>query len=198
MIKIITLFGLLLISFGGGAQEYGADFSISGQVKVLYENHQIFLWPYKVEIVQLEKSVESDSLGYFKLDSLQAGIYDLLIYLHPLLRITDKIELHNVSLDNINIEIKAENNWACREMALVDIELKKPRLMIIGGIAPIYYTNQDKIEKKYKFKYYEYGDLINVPEEFIEQYNKIIFEYLDSTFGNKWRDKIRKDVVGFK
>jgi hypothetical protein len=43
MNKIITLFGLLLLSFGGFTQENGADFYISGQVKVIYENHQIFL-----------------------------------------------------------------------------------------------------------------------------------------------------------
>jgi len=57
MNKIITLFGLLLLSFGGFTQENGADLSISGQVKVIYENHQFFLLPYKIEIVQLKKSV---------------------------------------------------------------------------------------------------------------------------------------------
>jgi hypothetical protein len=196
MNRFVILIGLTLMSFEIFAQIDSSDLFVAGQIRVMYKNHKVIPSPCKIEIGPLQKFEKSDSLGNFKFDKLKRGNYYLSIYGQPrLIRITN-ILLDSLSRNDIEIVIEAENDWASREIAEIDIELNEIKLLIVGGIAPIFYSSQYEFEKKYQIKYYDYGDLIRVPFELMEEYNKRVFEYLDFKYGQKWRLEVRKDVLG--
>lgn len=81
-------------------------------------------------------------------------------------------------------------------VAKEDIQNNNIRLLIIGGIVPAANTFQDNdFERKYKLKYFDYGD---TPPFFdcVKKYNEVIFKFLDTKYGTQWRDSVRKDVEG--
>ena len=44
--------------------------------------------------------------------------------------------------------------------------------------------------------YMIFGDDETTREECKKIYNRVVFDYLDKKFGDKWRKEVRKDVVG--
>lgn len=82
-------------------------------------------------------------------------------------------------------------------LAKIDIENDIPFLLLHSGIGVVVYTTDDAFEKKYQVYYHDFGCLGSF-EEMMIAYNETIFEYLDLTYGSRWRRLIRKDVVGFK
>ena len=102
----------------------------------------------------------------------------------------------NRDFGEINIYLSLTN--ACevgRKLAEKDINENKPKLLLVGGIAPMVFANQKMFEEKYGISYHDYGDVY--PHlDCITIYNKLIFEYLDNQFGPQWRNEVRKDVVG--
>ena len=67
-----------------------------------------------------------------------------------------------------------------------------------GGIAPIIYTTDKDFQEKYHVGYNVFGCIAPDLDECLKVYNKTIFEYLDKTYGKKWRRDVRKDVIGLK
>lgn len=84
-----------------------------------------------------------------------------------------------------------------RELARQDIEKGTPFLLIQSGIAPVVYTTDGIFESQYKAYYYEQGD-VAPNTQLITAYNIEIFKFLDDQYGRKWRESIRRDVIGFK
>lgn len=84
-----------------------------------------------------------------------------------------------------------------RLFAKKDIENKTPFLFTPGGIAPIIYPNDREFERKYSVYFYDFG-CVTPDEEIMIEYNRIVFNLLDSKFGKSWRREIRPDVIGFK
>ena len=84
------------------------------------------------------------------------------------------------------------------EAAIADIKQGAIRLLIVGGIAPKIYGNEDKFEQDYLLKYHDYGCMAPSPMVCLAAYNKEVFKYLDATYGHKWREDVREDVVGLK
>lgn len=82
------------------------------------------------------------------------------------------------------------------DVARLDIQQGNPRLLLIGGIAPSHVVCQEKFERKFHVKYYDFGC---TPPGYacVLAYNKVIFNYLDSMYGAKWRKKVRTDVIGY-
>lgn len=85
-----------------------------------------------------------------------------------------------------------------RERALKDIQNKKPSLLLQGGIISVVKASDKDFEEKYKISFWDFGCVMSDNIECIIAYNKTIFEYLDKTFGKKWRQEIRKDVIGLR
>jgi hypothetical protein len=79
-----------------------------------------------------------------------------------------------------------------------DINNGKPKLLIYGGIAPVYNIDQGIFEKKYGIEYYNLSDASPDPYECVQEYNKVIFNYLTNKYGKRWRKEVRRDVVGIK
>jgi hypothetical protein len=83
------------------------------------------------------------------------------------------------------------------KIAKLEIKQGHPRLLLIGGIAPPYVVGQESFEGNFNVKYYDFG--CTPPDsECVMAYNKIIFNYLDKTYGRRWRKKVRTDVIGYK
>lgn len=79
--------------------------------------------------------------------------------------------------------------------AISDIESGSPRLIVKGGIAPLANTKKDYLfEKRYGIKYHISGCEAE-PFPCIQDYNLVIFDYLDKTYGKSWRIDVRKDEL---
>lgn len=188
------LFLLLFLSNLIHSQNASNDFSISGNVKVLVKNE--YVTPKNVFIVLSpgNQTAVVDSLGNYKLDHLKSGHYIIKELSYNKTPKEYNIELIDKSIEDFNLTIIADCE-VNQEIAEIDIKFNKPRLLIIGGIAPVIYKNQEKFQKKYKIEYFDFG-CVSPDEECIKLYNKFIFKYLDTKFGQKWRKEVRKDVVG--
>jgi hypothetical protein len=139
--------------------------------------------------------VIADSVGNYTFSNLELGkIYDIELqgffgYDGVIKRV--KLE-DSVTIVNFEVEIECEYN---KQKALIDIENDEIKFLLSGGIVPKGNTKIDnRFEKKFKLDYYDFG-CNYVPYECLEEYNQTISDYLDKTYGNKWREKIRKDVV---
>ncbi|MCB0476410.1 MAG: hypothetical protein KDC69_12085 [Flavobacteriaceae bacterium] len=89
----------------------------------------------------------------------------------------------------------APYNGIDRNMALNDIKNGNVKILLSGGIAPVFYKADRRFSRKYKVQFIEFGCEAIAPES-LTSYNSTVFDYLDKTYGKKWRKKIRKDVVG--
>jgi hypothetical protein len=84
------------------------------------------------------------------------------------------------------------------QTAISDIGHGKPALMCGGGIAPLANTAEDdRFESIYGISYRDFG-CQPIADLCLEQYNRIIFDYLDKNFGTAWRDSVRKDIYGYR
>ena len=94
--------------------------------------------------------------------------------------------------------IKGVCGFVSLKTAERDWNRKKAKLYLVSGISSIGNSKTDKIfEKKYKIKYYDFGD--TVPNmECIQVYNERIFKLMDEKYGTEWRKKVRSDVEYLK
>lgn len=192
MHKLIVL--LLFLSNLIHSQNTSNEFSISGNVKVLVKNEYITPKNMFIVLSPGNQIAVVDSLGNYKLDHLKSGHYIIKELNYDKTPKEYNVELIDKSIENFDLTIIADCE-VNQEIAEIDIKFNKPRLLIIGGIASVIYKNQEKFERKYKIEYFDFG-CVSPDEECIKQYNKCIFKYLDTKFGQKWRDEVRKDVVG--
>lgn len=70
-------------------------------------------------------------------------------------------------------------------------------LLLQGGIAPVIISTDKAFENKYQIYYYDFG--CNAPNlDCVKIYNKLVFNHLTKLYSNKWKNEIRKDVIGLK
>ncbi len=80
------------------------------------------------------------------------------------------------------------------KVATIDIRENQIKLLLAGGIAPGASTSEDEaFEKKYDIQYFDFG-CVPPADACIEEYNKVMFKYLDQKFGRTWRKEVRRDV----
>ncbi len=182
-------------------------YSISGQViSEISKKPLIYSTSIKINIKgDTSKTVFLDENGLFKILNITSGDYTLIM------QTPDEAGNYSYIRKDTVLSINEKNKnliWIldcsyceCRnfdkEGALNDIRNGKIKLVLCGGISPLFYKNQEEDEKKYGFTYYEFGCL-PIEDECIEAYNDVIFDYLDKKFGNKWRFEVRKDVLGLR
>ncbi|MDF9795370.1 hypothetical protein OKW21_000633 [Catalinimonas alkaloidigena] len=169
---------------------------ISGKVKVLAGLEVVDPLDAFAEIEQLHKLELIDPLGRFRFDYLMPGDYKIKIHGLGYSTLDTLISIRKESVKDLQLLIVADCEVS-RKMAELDIKNGKPNLLLIGGIAPVVYMDQYKFEEKYDIEYKDYG-CTPPAQECVEQYNKRIFEHLDSRYGKSWRKKVRKDVIGLK
>ena len=193
MKKIIFLF-LLLANIVLGQQK--SDFEISGKLKIQIGTEILAPENVVIELFGEGKITTTDSQGRFKFKNLKSKEYNLRVLGYNFEPKNFSKTLINESIENFDLFIITDCQFN-GEIAKKDIKRGKPRLLLIGGIAPVIQSGQEKFENKYKIEYSDFG-CIPDPYECVVQYNKIIFKYLDNKYGEKWRKDVRKDVIGFE
>ena len=143
-----------------------------------------------------EQNQVTSADGRFCFDNIQPSSYELSISIFKNYTIQSAIEAGHTDVDGLEFVSRAKSDWANKQIAEIDIKNSDPRLLLLGGSAPTIYTNQKKFERKYKVRYYDYGCIVSVPKEKMEEYNHVVFQYLDAKYGNKWRESVRPDVLG--
>lgn len=78
-----------------------------------------------------------------------------------------------------------------------DLENQTLFLLLQGGIAPVVFSTDRAFENKYQVYYYDFG-CIAPKLECVTKYNQLVFNYLTRLYGNKWRNDVRKDVLGLR
>lgn len=172
-------------------------FSITGKLKISIESEIIVANRIMIQLTPGPYITTTDSLGNFSFDVVKAGSYklELLEYEQSdsdLLR----LEVKDKPITNIELVAKVFCNLNKR-IAKSDVEQGIPKLLLIGGIAPVYLKDQEKTEKKYGFQYYDFG-CTPPPKQCVLLYNQIVFKHLDEKFGKTWRNEVRSDVIGLK
>lgn len=82
-------------------------------------------------------------------------------------------------------------------MAKLDIQNGIPFLLLMGGVAPTIISTDPQFENTYDIYFFEFG--CTGPEnKILFAYNQVIFEHLNKKYGKKWKNEVRKDVIGFK
>lgn len=135
----------------------------------------------------------ADSLGYFQFENLELNkTYRLEVSAFGYDRQIFEVETNKRINDTILI-IEAGCEYS-KEQAEYDWGNGTAKLLIIGSIAPIANTQEDKLfEKKYGVEYYDFGCTPPI-DECIRLYNERIFELMDANYGPNWRYKVRTDV----
>ena len=150
-----------------------------------------------VKIVETNESALTDSTGCFTFSNLDKNRHYTLESISTLDVDPFKFEFEteNDSLVKRTFEVKTNCGFD-DETAKIDWGNKKAKLYIIGSIAPIKNSKADeKFEKKYKIKYHDFGCTPSVPTQCIIEYNREILSLLQKEYGEKWKSKIRNDVV---
>jgi hypothetical protein len=190
--QIVLLIGFFYLPFNLSAQV--DSLIIKGHLRLLVGSEITIPKEVSIDINHYFRFELSDSLGNFTFYNLKPGNYKLIARGLGYETLDTMIVLGNQSLSKINLLMKTKCD-VDSAIAEKDIIKKKPRLLLIGSIAPIFYKNQNIFERKFHIIYHDYGD--NPPAiECVVQYNKRIFEYLDLKFGKIWRQEVRQDVIG--
>lgn len=135
-----------------------------------------------------------DSLGRYKISGLEPEKYQLEVTSFGYNKIDTTLHLREQSNIELNFILPVDCIFN-KESAEEDIKSQTPKLLLIGGFAPISNSEEDYLfEKKYQVKYFDFGcNPDNL--ECVVDYNRRIFDYLDEIYGKSWRKKVRKDII---
>jgi hypothetical protein len=141
---------------------------------------------------------KTDSLGKFIFYNLNANkSYKLSISALGYPKKDTSVFLSKNESSMITIYLNAMCNFDSLQ-AIEDIKNGKAKLLLVGGIAPLANTKKDiEFEKNFNIRYYDFG-CTPPAYECVLQYNKVIFNYLNKKYQNKWLYFVRKDVIGLK
>ena len=84
------------------------------------------------------------------------------------------------------------------ESALADLGKGTADLILVGGIAPIVYTGQERFKEKYGIGYNDFGDVPECSDEEMITYNAVLFSWLYDRYGLAWLNDVRSDVEGLQ
>jgi hypothetical protein len=134
--------------------------------------------------------------GYFTLHHLDTGEVKLRLSLWGGTYTHDTtLRLHDALL-NFHWEIRFDSEVNAIR-AQYDQRYARPRLLIVGGIAPAEVVRQETFEQQYGIQYHSYG-CISPSSAGMRAYNQWVFQYLDATYGRQWRKTVRADVLGLE
>jgi hypothetical protein len=196
MLKLLITYCLTLLTLVVFGQSLDS-FKVSGTAISLNSNKPI---PFATIMTTRTKGYQSDSLGNFTVYSLSNGQHTLHFSAAGFSNKDTTILILGSDINNFKLTVYTDCSafpHFNEATAQKDIAEGKPKLLLVGSIAPVYYVGQDKFEKKYKVYYYDFGCTPDY-DECILAYNKKVFAYLDKKYGDKWRKEVRQDVIGFK
>ena len=184
---IYTILGLIL-----GGYAFGQSATITG--KIVSKNSGKS--PMEVGFVGIKGSVVGcipDSSGHYEINGLVQGKkYTIIISAFGYPKMEQTMELHD-RITEIDFQIETNCDYD-QEKALWDIEQNEIKLLLIGSIVPRGNSKSDnRFERRYRLNYFDFG-CMPPAAECVKEYNEAIFSFLDKTYGNAWRKRVRKDV----
>src|SRR5688572_1195864 len=198
MLKLLATYFLTLLTTLTFAQSFDAyidTFKASGKVISSNTGNPI---SDGLILISRTKGYRPDSVGNFTLYGLSRGRHKITFSAPGYNDQDTTITISDQNISHFTWTIHT-NCWNYnKEKALKDIESNKPTLILQGGIAPIVYSSDKNFENKYKVLFNDFGCVAGDRQECLIAYNRTIFEYLDKTYGKKWRKEIRKDVIGLR
>jgi len=148
-----------------------------------------------ITVKETKEIAFTDSLGNFtlsKLDKNRRYSLELMSFLYG--KVNIEFETQSDNQIQKTFEVVANCDFDS-ETAKREWKNKSAKLYLIGSIAPIANSNNDKkFEKKYNLKYFDFG-CTPAPFECIIEYNKEIMKLMELEYGEDWKKEIRKDVV---
>ncbi|MFD1468205.1 hypothetical protein ACFQ48_08215 [Hymenobacter caeli] len=94
--------------------------------------------------------------------------------------------------------VSTDNNCAqAVELARRDVRANTLSLVLVSGEAPVIFTADSILERQFKVQYFEEG-CVAPAKSCVVAYNHFVFDQLQATYGDTWRRKVRRDVVGLK
>ena len=194
MLKLLLTYCLTLLASLTFAQTTDT-FKVSGTVISANSGEPI---PDGTIMITRTKGYKCDSLGRFTIYSLSLGQHKLSFSAFGYDKKDTVVNISAIDVTNFTWTIYT-NCWKySREKALKDIQSKKPMILLQGGIAPVVYNTDNIFESKYQISFNDFGCVAGDRQECLIAYNKTIFDYLDKTYGKKWRREIRKDAIGLR
>lgn len=148
---------------------------------------------YVQELITKQSLIMADSLGKFEFENLEPNKN----YKIEILAFGYETQLFEVYLKEGVNEVEFELKATCEynaEQAEIEWNNGKAKLLLIGSIAPTANSSSDeKFEKKFNIKYYDFGCSPPI-EECVKLYNERMFELMDKKYGKAWRKTVRSDV----
>ena len=170
-------------------------YTIKGQVKLNVEKPTPASACLSLSNKSIDKRTCTREKGTFFIDSVKAGLYSLEVNGYGTKNIDTLINIKGTNkIIELEFFVQCEINSS---VAKYDIKNNRPRLLVNGGIAPVYIPNKELFEKKYGVIYDDMGD-VPPPHECLKQYNNEVFKYLDLKFGKSWNAEVSKEVIGFE
>jgi len=193
MLKVLTTCCLTFLTSLAFAQT--ADtFKVSGTVISASNGEPI---PDGAIMVTKTTGYKCDSSGRFTLYNLTAGQHKLTFSAFGYDSKDTTITIIG-DINNLRWTIYTDCWKYSKERALTDIKANKAAILLQTGIAPVVYTTDKDFEKRYNVTFYDFGCVVADRQDCLIAYNRTVFEYLDKTYGKKWRKKIRRDAIGLK
>lgn len=140
-----------------------------------------------VIIINTLFSASTDSSGYFTINGIKEGDYEFSVNCIGYRGITKNFSLSSDSINYIKIELEYGTQTASD--ARKDIQNGIIRLYLFGW--PIYSPKYLELAEKYGF---EIGFTGCYPA-IVEPYNEVMYEYLETKYGNGWREKFEKEML---
>lgn len=148
-----------------------------------------------ISVKETKEKTFTDSLGNFTLLNLNKNRhYSLELSSQIYGKVYIEFETQSDNEIKKTFEVVANCDFDS-ETAKNDWKNKSAKLYLIGSIAPIANSKNDKkFEKKYNLKYFDFG-CTPAPLECIIEYNKEILKLLELEYAEEWKTEIRKDVI---
>ena len=193
MFKLVTI-SISVLFFGSANAQRIDTFKLSGTIISALTGKPI---PFGNIMKTRTSGTQADSSGKFTINDLPKG--QILLSFSGLgYDNADTTIILNHDIRDFKFIVFTNcngNHQVNKEKALHDIRIGKPKLLLVGSIAPIVYKSDKAFSRKYNVYFYDYG-CIPDRRECMLQYNTTIFEYLDAKFGKAWRKEVRKDIIG--
>jgi hypothetical protein len=194
MLKVLVTYCFTVLTTLTFAQT--ADtFKVSGTLRSAYSKEPI---SDGVIMVTKTKGYKADSMGRFTLYDLSKGEHKLTFGAFGYDNKDTVVNVADANIYSFDWLILTKCEELNAERALLDIKQNKPKLYLQGGIAPVAMLTDQNFRKEFGVTYYDFGDDARIKQECMLLYNQTIFDYLDRRFGDKWRKKVRQDVIGYK